>query len=82
MNIFRTFLAPGQRYVEVGEAAWRADRQFTVVAIDFDRDGLPHALCSRGSGLRTVLPAAKMEAAVLAGRLVPVDAGHRTACAA
>jgi hypothetical protein len=54
-----TFLAPGQRYAEMGARDWCTERQLIVVLVGPDPDGI-------------VEPAADFEAAVAAGILRPV----------
>ena len=68
----RTFLAPGQRYAPAGAPAWRADRQVTVLRVGRDLQGLLRVAYRGPDGHQVVEPAARFEAAVAAGRLVPV----------
>ena len=76
-----TYLAPGQRYVPTGSAAWRADRQLTVLRVGRDGAGLLRVAYRCPNGHQVVEPAAQFEAAVAAGQLVPVvGAGRLASC--
>jgi hypothetical protein len=59
MATVHTYLAPGQRYTEAGQATWCADRQLTVLQVGSDHCGLPCMVCRVSHGHRLVFPAAQ-----------------------
>jgi hypothetical protein len=67
-----TFLAPGQRYAELGVPDWRTEQQLVVVLVRQDLDGVLRVACGRADGSGIVEPAAAFEAGVAAGILRPV----------
>lgn len=73
-----TFLAPGQRYTEVGTAAWRADKQWTVVHVG-QFDGATRVIYRCPNGHQLTMPAEQFEAAVMSGQVVPVASFGRMA---
>lgn len=76
-----TFLAPGQRYAPPGTPTWRLQPQVTVLQVCRDPDGVQHIVHRCPAGRVLVTLAAELEAAVEAGRLVPVaGAGRSHSC--
>lgn len=73
-----TFLSPGQRYAEHGVAAWRVDKQWTVVHVGL-ADGTPCVTYRCPNGHQIAMPARQFEAAVSAGQLIPVAGSGRMA---
>ena len=82
MAVRATLIAPGQRYADAVGPAWLPDHQFTVVHVGGDGPGSPRVTCRLGNGDLLVLPAALIEAAVLAGQFVPVVGAGPVALAA
>jgi hypothetical protein len=81
MAAINTYLAPGQRYVSSGGAAWRADRQVTILRVGHDLSGLLRVAYRSANGHQVVEPAAQFEAAVANGQMVPVvGAGFLARC--
>lgn len=68
-----TFLAPGQRYTEAGTAAWRVDKQWTVVHVG-QFDGAARVIYRCPNGTQLTMPAEQFEAAVVSGQVIPVVA--------
>jgi hypothetical protein len=68
-----TFLAPGQRYAEMGVPDWRAEDHLVIVLVRPDLDGVLHVACGRADGRGIVEPVAAFEAHVVAGILRPVS---------
>ena len=66
-----TFIAPGQRYTEVGTAAWRVDKLWTVVHVG-QFDGAIRVIYRCPNGHQITMPAEQFEAAVMSGQVVPV----------
>ena len=77
-----TFLAPGQRYTQIDAPAWRPDRQLTVARLDRDPFGVDRVTFTSGDGQIHIAPTEQLEAAVVAGTLVPVIEGRRPLLAA
>ena len=73
----RTFLTPGQRYMQFDGTPWRLEQQVTIVRVDRDPDGVPCVVSRCLDGEELVAPAAQLEAAVAAGLLVPVAGAGR-----
>ena len=73
-----TFLAPGQRYAETGVAAWRIERQWTVVHVDV-ADNAARVTYRCPNGHQIAMPARQFEAAVTSGQMVPVAGTGRMA---
>lgn len=73
-----TFLAPGQRYAEAGTAPWRIDKQWTVVHVGLS-GGAARVTSRCPNGHQLVVPAQQLEAAILAGQIVPVAGTGRIA---
>ncbi len=75
-----TFLAPGQRYAETGVAAWRVDKQWTVVHVGV-AGGAARVTYRCPNGHQIAMPAQQFEAAVAVGQLVPVaGTGRMVTC--
>jgi hypothetical protein len=74
-----TFLAPGQRYAPPDTPTWRLEPQVTVLKVHRGLDGAYRIAyrCRMGEVLVTL--ATELEAAVEAGRLVPVASAGRLA---
>lgn len=77
MAAIRTFLAPGQRYVQPGGGR-QADRQFTISCLGRDGLGLPRVTVLSPDGRWIVVYAAQVEAAVAGGQLLPVVGAGRS----
>jgi hypothetical protein len=77
-----TFLSPGQRYVQFDAAAWRRDRQLTIARLDRDYFGVDRVTFTSGDGQEHVASTEQVEAAVVAGTLVPIVEGRRPLLAA
>ena len=74
-----TFLAAGQRYVPVGCSPWRLDQQVTIVLVALGAGG-QHRVTSRAAdGRELAADAARIEAAILTGQLIPVAGSGRLA---
>ena len=73
-----TFLAPGQRYTEVGTASWRVDKQWTVVHVG-RFEGTTRVIYRCPNGHQITMPAEQFEAAVMSGQVVPVVSFGRMA---
>ncbi len=81
MAALPTFLSPGQRYVKADLQAWRADLQITILQVSRDGDGPTRVtyICPGGRGVCG--PAALLEAAIVAGEIVPVvGTGRSLSC--
>ena len=78
MNVSRTYLAPGQRYTQVGGTGWRLDQQVTIARLDRDRYGVPRVTFRCHDGREVVTYAAQVEAAVAEGHLAPIVAAGAT----
>ncbi len=74
-----TYLAPGQRYTEPGSTAMRPEEQVTILRIDRDTDGLPLVVSRCANGEESAVYAVQVEAAVVAGLLVPLAGAGRIA---
>lgn len=80
MDARTTFLAPGQRYAENGTAAWRVDKQWTVVHVGL-AGGTACVTYRCPNGHQIAMPAIQFEAAIESGQLMPVvGAGRIAAC--
>jgi len=68
-----TFLAAGQRWIKTDCPSWRADLQITILQVSRGSGQTPRVTyrCPNGDEVRG--PAASFEAAVAAGRIVPVS---------
>ena len=82
MATHTTFLAPGQRYVQIDAPAWRPDRQYTIARLDRDLSGLARVTFTSGDGQEHVASTEQLEAAVIAGALIPIVEGRRPLLAA
>ena len=80
MATLPTCLAPGQRYAVPGIEAWRTDHQLTILRVGRDARGLACVTYRCPNGQDVTGPAARFEAAVAAGEVVPVAAALRVAC--
>ena len=74
-----TFLAAGQRYIPVGCSPWRLDQQVTIVLVARGACGLPRVTSRAADGRELAADAARVEAAILAGQLIPVTGSGRLA---
>jgi hypothetical protein len=74
-----TFLAPGQRYAPPDSPSWRLEPQVIVLKVHRGLDGADRIAyrCRMGEVLVTL--ASEIEAAVEAGRLVPIAGAGRLA---
>jgi hypothetical protein len=74
-----TFLAPGQRYAPPDSPTWRVEPQVIVLKVHCGPDGAYRIAyrCRMGEVLITL--ASEIEAAVEAGRLVPISGAGRLA---
>ena len=72
-----TFLAPGQRYAEPGNTGTRPSGQVTILRVEEDADGLPLVVSRRANGEEFAVYAVQVEAAVVAGLLLPVAGAGR-----
>ncbi len=80
MKTSGTYLAPGQRYVKADLQAWRADQQITIVKVTRRHGRVPARVTYRCPGGQEVFgAAAQLEAAIAAGRIVPVTGFGRVA---
>lgn len=76
-----TFLAPGQRYVDIAADPWRVDRQLTILQIAprTDRSAIVTYRCFNGDEESTTV--GRFEAAITGGLIVPViGTGRVAAC--
>ncbi len=74
-----TFLAAGQRYVPVGCSPWRLDQQVTIVLVARGACGQTRVTSRAADGRELAADAARVEAAILAGQLIPVTGSGRLA---
>ncbi len=74
-----TFLAPGQRYVPAGCSPWRLDQQVTIVLVARGEGGAPRVTSRAADGRELAADAARVEAAILTGQLIPVTGSGRLA---
>ncbi len=74
-----TFLAAGQRYVPVGCSPWRLDQQVTVVLVARGPGGQHRVTSRTADGRELAADAARIEAAILTGQLIPVTGSGRLA---
>jgi hypothetical protein len=79
MASIRTFLAAGQRYVPVGCSPWRLDQQVTIVLVARGACGRPRVTSRAADGREFAADAVRVEAAILAGQLIPVTGSGRLA---
>ena len=77
-----TFLAPGQRYTQIDAPAWRSDRQLTIARLDRDPFGVYRVTFTSGDGQVHIASTEQLEAAIVAGTLVPIVEGRRPLLAA
>ena len=69
-----TFLAAGQRYAPPGISPWRTDEHITIVHVGRWGDGLARVTYRCPNGHEITGDAARLEAAVLDGKIVPIAA--------
>jgi hypothetical protein len=74
-----TFLSPGQRYAPPGMPTWKLEPQVTVLKVLRGADGTPRIVEHSCAGQVLLTSAAKFEAEVEAGLLVPVAGAGRAA---
>jgi hypothetical protein len=72
MTLRSTFLAPGQRYAPPGIPTWKLKPQVIVLSVYQGSDGDFRIAYRRPSGEVRLTFAARLEAEVEAGKLVPV----------
>jgi hypothetical protein len=82
MEVYQTYLAPGQRYLQPGGVSWRgSDRQVTIVRLDRDHFGFPRVTFRGIDGREVMAYAVQIEAAIADGELSPVvGAGSAARC--
>ena len=68
------FVAPGQRYGEADLAPWRVCQQITLLAVHTGTDGVRSVTYRCPGGGDVTGLAARLEAAIAAGLVVPVGA--------
>jgi hypothetical protein len=73
-----TFLAPGQRYAPPGTPSWQLGPQVTVLQVYRDPDGMECIVHRCPNGRDLMIMASELEAAVEAGKLVPVAANGQS----
>ena len=74
-----TFLAPGQRYARPGHRPWPGDDHLTILRVERDALGFVWVTYRAPDGEDCSGPATRIEAALAAGRIVPVSSDHRIA---
>lgn len=82
MDMYQTYLAPGQRYLQPGNPSRRgSDHQVTIVRLDYDHFGFPRVTFRVADGREVTAYAVQIEAAIEDGALSPVvGAGMAVAC--
>ena len=77
----QTFLAPGQRYVDIAADPWRVDQQLTILQIAQQLDDTAVVTYRSFNGDEESTSASRFEAAIAGGLIVPViGIGRVPAC--
>jgi hypothetical protein len=71
----RTYLAPGQRYVQPG--AGRLASPVTIIRLVADPFGVPQVVFAHPGGQEVAAAAAHVDAAIAGGQLTPIAAPGR-----